>query len=630
MSRALAVLALGALGWLLSAAPASAASCGGAVACQCGDTVTSNYVMSADLGPCAGHGLQMGGNARLDCQGFRITGLGNGTEQYGIYLRGDTGAELTGATVQRCEVTKFLHGIRLRAADGNVLSDNIAYGNGNFSTHVGYGFDVAVGSKNNLFQGNTVQGNADEGVHLGSGTGPNQFVGNLFFNNYLEQIYILSSHGNTFIGNTSYGTGSNSLYLKDSSDNYLEGNTFKDRTARVTGDAHDNEFVDNTFVNATLQFRVYDASPDRIPTGNLVDGGSMTHTGTCLRFTETWGNTVADVALACGTQVVSEGTTATPSSNTIVSIPLTSSKLSVDSNSTLSVGWWLDLHVQGEDGAPIAGARVQALDATGAGIFDLTTDANGDVPGQVLLQYVRTGASTTPRTPHTLNTTRDGYTADSRAVQATQDSSVTVVLAASGTPEGGGSGDGTSGGTGGVSGSFSDDFNRLDSTTLGNGWLEVRGDLVLGGGAVRNTLVKGNHIAVLPELGGATQSAAADFTSTNNNTGPRFGVVLRYQDEGNYYLLYRQVGGSSVLRIARVVDGVETELARTAIANPKRDVAFRLGGRATGTTLTLEVGGVPKLSVSDSTFAGGTIGLLLGLNTAKAAHRADNFDGSVQ
>ena len=46
-------VALAALLWLVAMPEAArAAVCGGAVVCQCGDTVTSDYTMTADLGPC--------------------------------------------------------------------------------------------------------------------------------------------------------------------------------------------------------------------------------------------------------------------------------------------------------------------------------------------------------------------------------------------------------------------------------------------------------------------------------------------------------------------------------------------------------------------------------------------------
>ncbi len=77
-------------------------------------------------------------------------------------------------------------------------------------------------------------------------------------------------------------------------------------------------------------------------------------------------------------------------------------------------------------------------------------------------------------------------------------------------------------------------------------------------GEARNTADQPFSLAVQPGLAGATQMVAASFASTNNNTSPRFGVVLRYQNPQNYYVCYRQTGGSSALRIAKVQNGVET------------------------------------------------------------------------
>jgi len=591
-----------------------AGSCGGPIPCRCGDVVTSDYALTADLGPCLGHGLVIGSNVTLDCRGQGVSGLGDGSEQYGIYLNGSSGA-----TVRGCEVTRFLRGIRLRAAAGNVVIDNYSHENGDFAAHAGYGIDMAVGSKDNLLQENTVQRNADEGIHLGSDTGPNQLVGNALSDNYREQLYVLASDGNSFVGNTMYGSGSNSLYLKDSSDNYLEGNTFGDRTARVTGAASGNVFVGNSFVNATLQFRVYDGeTPHRIPSGNRVLGGTMRHTGTCLRFTDTSDNVVSDVALvSCGMGVVSEGTAREPSANALVNVALDPAEVSADTSSTLSVGWQLRGSVRDPSGAPIPGARVQAVDVTGAVAFDLLTDGAGSFGDQVLVQYVRIGSGTGAKTPHAITASKVGYLPDAWIVEAAADLDVTLVLSPAGGP------------AGGSAVTFSDSFDRPDSPAPGNGWLEAAGHLVVGGGELRVGGTKGYNLAVLPVLVGSDQSAACDFVSVNNSTSPRFGVVLRYRDTRNYYALYWKVGGTGALRISRVVDGVEKVLGFVPVKNPAMNSSFRLGGQASGTTLTLDVDGIARLSVSDASLASGSPGVLLGSKSTKT-YRADNFTAAVE
>jgi hypothetical protein len=52
-------------------------------------------------------------------------------------------------------------------------------------------------------------------------------------------------------------------------------------------------------------------------------------------------------------------------------------------------------------------------------------------------------------------------------------------------------------------------------------------------------------MAVQSALSGPTETVDADFTSVDNNLNPRFGIVLRYQNPTNYYLIYRQTGGAS-------------------------------------------------------------------------------------
>jgi hypothetical protein len=78
--------------------------------------VSSSYLLGGNLGPCSGHGLVVKSNVVLDCRGFQITGLGGTSEQYGISLSGKPGAEISGATVKGCRVSRFHRGIRLHAA----------------------------------------------------------------------------------------------------------------------------------------------------------------------------------------------------------------------------------------------------------------------------------------------------------------------------------------------------------------------------------------------------------------------------------------------------------------------------------------------------------------------------------
>jgi hypothetical protein len=182
-------------------------------------------------------------------------------------------------------------------------------------------------------------------------------------------------------------------------------------------------------------------------------------------------------------------------------------------------------------------------------------------------------------------------------------------------------------------GSFFDDFSRPDARVLGNGWTTVAGTLMIQSGQARSAQVRMMHTAVQAGLSGAAQTISASFISVDNNLGPRFALLVRYKDPRNYYMCYRQTGGSSVLRISRVVGGVETVLSSYPLSNPVRGLLFTLGCQVQGATLTLTLGNV-KFAVSDATFSSGSVGMSVGYPVAgtsrASSHIADNFKATVQ
>lgn len=72
LSHSLAIISIVTL---LHIFPAYAADCGGSVPRQCGDTVSTDYTMSANLGPCHEHGLHVARCSPELQQGFAPTAL---------------------------------------------------------------------------------------------------------------------------------------------------------------------------------------------------------------------------------------------------------------------------------------------------------------------------------------------------------------------------------------------------------------------------------------------------------------------------------------------------------------------------------------------------------------------------
>ena len=93
---------------------------------------------------------------------------------------------------------------------------------------------------------------------------------------------------------------------------------------------------------------------------------------------------------------------------------------------------------------------------------------------------------------------------------------------------------------------------------------------------------------------------------------------MRYRDALNYYMCYRMTGGTSVLRISKVVNGLEIVLKSAPIASPAKDAMFQLTCSAESSTLTLELG-TSRLTVSDPSFSNGSVGLVMGSAGRSAA-----------
>jgi parallel beta-helix repeat protein len=404
-----------------TAMPGQAADCGQSIPCACGDTVVSDYTLPADLGPCPDHGLLLSDGVLLDGAGHTISGSASGDPVYGLYVR-----NVNDVTIRDVRVTGFRHGLRLRDARRTEVLDSEFFANG--QSGVGYGIDLALGSSNNTLRGNRVYQNADEGVHFGSGCDGNLFEENEVFDNVRENVYLLSASNHTLRANLLEG-GRDSFFVKDSSTNLIENNIIRDGTLVLRGDATDNLVRNNTIEAAGVRIQVYDKDVlPRFPSNNRVEGGSITHSGTCLRFESTSGNVIAETTLAdCQTELRSDGILA-PSENTVVGLPLRTNRLDLDGASTVQQMWDLGVAVQNSGGGPVDDATVTATNATPELLFEETTGPGGEIAARPLLGSTLTGNSETDYTPFTFVAVAEGSPPASRTINPNASGMVVLSL----------------------------------------------------------------------------------------------------------------------------------------------------------------------------------------------------------
>lgn len=286
-ATALGVLAgLAALG--TAAGTADAKSCGGDVACACGDTLRGVTVLAADLRDCRDDGLRLKGDAVLDCGGHEISGNEKGE---GVLLD-----QAVGAVVRNCRVSAFQTGIRIRGGGDNLISQNEIVASRR------YGIELAKATTENRLLANLVAGSGDEGVHVGTGAHGTVATGNEIRGSKRENLYVLSSDGGVFIANLLSGSGAAAIYVKHSSNNLFAANEIEEHVVHLRGHSIANRFEDNEVRGGRFVFEAYkDKHPAGVkgwtrPTDNRIEGGAVLNTKTCFQFKGASDNQASSVA----------------------------------------------------------------------------------------------------------------------------------------------------------------------------------------------------------------------------------------------------------------------------------------------------------------------------------------------
>jgi parallel beta-helix repeat protein len=130
----------------IPAAPATAA------VLECGTVVTTDIILTADLGPCPGDALIAGADdITIDLGGYTISGTGSGA---GVRVAQRTGVTVTNGTIQGFHTGVVLDESTDSVVSKLVLRDNVR------------GVNVA-GSDGNLVEKNTIIGSDLDAIRLG-------------------------------------------------------------------------------------------------------------------------------------------------------------------------------------------------------------------------------------------------------------------------------------------------------------------------------------------------------------------------------------------------------------------------------------------------------------------------------
>ncbi len=240
---------------------APAGTCGGATPCGCDyELNVSRTLTAADNLTNCDNGLRMSTDGvTLDCDGFNITGDGDGT---GIDVYGDD------VTIIDCTISDFQTGINAMGVSGLSITGSTLHDNGvvvldTSGVHLD-GVDDSTISNNNI------SGN-DYGVYM-ENSNDNTFEENIVNDNWYQAYYLSDSHNNTIDGGEvssnnkdpfSQGgaDGFGGVYLTGSTGNTIADLDMDDNTngAIVMIFSSDNNIIEdnNIFDNCGLERQIF-------------------------------------------------------------------------------------------------------------------------------------------------------------------------------------------------------------------------------------------------------------------------------------------------------------------------------------------------------------------------------------
>ncbi|MGW4212439.1 right-handed parallel beta-helix repeat-containing protein [Lentzea sp. NPDC004789] len=214
-------------------------------AIQCGDTVTTDISLSADL-HCTGPGLIVkAANVVVNLKGHSITGSGTGT--------GISAVEQAGVRVRNGRISNFDRGVFFaESIDGElvdlILTDNTGHNVQTADNSTGFkltGCKIRRGGVEiNTTSGLTVTGSefSQAAIELKLTSRSPHFSGSTFVDSPIT--FSTNANNGSLTGSTLIRSG---VSLREADDLTVSGNTFKQGYVRVLNGSHNTTITDNRF-----------------------------------------------------------------------------------------------------------------------------------------------------------------------------------------------------------------------------------------------------------------------------------------------------------------------------------------------------------------------------------------------
>ena len=235
-----------------------AANCGGAIQCNCGDTLMEDQLMWYDIIGCEDSGLWIGDDSiTLDCGNHTIEG------NYSNNAKGIFNINNDDITIKNCEVKGFDYGIYTGSSLNSNVHNNIVRNNEN-----GIWLQYLEGS---FIHNNLVDSNDIYGIFLSQSNDNDVYMNQISSNAYGIRLYQVDTHH--FFDNELFENG-RGIQIDDGDYNWFYGNTF---VGNLVFNALEFPGVDTTRWNNSLTGNFWDdfESNEGYPNYYVVDGEGL-------------------------------------------------------------------------------------------------------------------------------------------------------------------------------------------------------------------------------------------------------------------------------------------------------------------------------------------------------------------
>ena len=176
---------------------------------------------------------------------------------------------------------------------------------------------------------------------------------------------------------------------------------------------------------------------------------------------------------------------------------------------------------------------------------------------------------------------------------------------------------------------FYDDFNRPNSTIIGNGWEEIKGDFAIMNKDLKN-VVNGSSVLAQNGFVSKDMGISVNFTPSTIKWTPKFGIFVRFNDLYNSYYIYRiSAGPKRGVYITRIENGKVTVLSFVKVANPNLKVPFNMEARAKGQTLSVYINGKNFGIVKDTVFSDGSFAVTISEDKNNIFHAINSVSATT-